>query len=112
MPKFYKVSVRNENSEIIAKAIVSNSLFGVEEIVTRHSMDKFYLKNAPFSMIQRFVEKDKRENGWYGFVAREDLKKENIATREEVIKYVDNFEISDFKNLFGKSTRPKVKEYE
>lgn len=98
--KFYKVPVFEEIHSVherrqIGQIIVEKKLLGVKEVVSGIEMD-VVSSELPLFL---FAEADTERLGHYIYVNRYSLKPENIATREEVATYVDEYEQNPFRKI-------------
>lgn len=95
--KFYKTDVfemKEEQARRVGKVIVEKNLLGVKEVVSGVEMDCIH-SIVPSGI----VAADIARTGHYIFVNKREINKNTIATPEEVIAYVDEYENNPFKPI-------------
>ena len=95
MSKFYKVPLyeyRNNEISKIDDVIIERGWLGVtREIVSELYIDEYRTGSSPEYAKKEVVENDMKNRGYYLFVRREDMKKANLVTPDQVREYVTTF---------------------
>ena len=95
--KFYKTDVfemKEGQARRVGKVIVEKNLLGVKEVVSGVEMDCIH-SIVPSGI----VAADIARTGHYVFVNKNEINKNTVATPEEVISYVDEYENNPFKPI-------------
>ncbi len=116
--KLYKVELfqsRDRKTTKVDDIIVEKSFLGVREIVSGLEIDLHTISGTPLeSIMYDIVCDDIERTGYYLFTRRIYLKKENLATKQDIEEYVDNYQNSEFNKVVQEikrheETRKKVK---
>lgn len=95
MSKFYKVPLyeyRNNKISKIDDVIIERGWLGVtREIVSELYIDEYRTGSSPEYAKKEVIENDMQNRGYYLFVRREDMKKANLVTPDQVREYVTTF---------------------
>ncbi len=95
MRKFYRVPLYEyRNNEIIKidDIIIERGFFGgTREVVSELYIDEYWGKTSPTEVRRKIIETDMKNRGYYLFVRKKDMKKENIVTHNDVREYVNTF---------------------
>lgn len=95
MSKFYKVPLyeyRNNEISKIDDVIIERGWLGVtREIVSELYIDEYRTGTSPEYAKKEAIENDMQNRGYYLFVRREDMKKANLVTPDQVREYVTTF---------------------
>ncbi len=95
--KFYKTDVfemKEGQERRVGKVIVEKNLLGVKEVVSGVEMDCIH-SIVPSGI----VAADIARTGHYVFVNKSEINKNTVATPEEVIAYVDEFDFNPLKAI-------------
>lgn len=106
--KFYKADVfemKEGKARRVGKVIVGKNLLGVKEVVSGVEMDCIH-SIVPSGIVAADIER----TGHYIFVNKREINKNTIATPEEVIAYVDEYENNSFKPIADEIVAKEQKE--
>lgn len=95
--KFYKTDVfemKGNKPRIVGKIIVEKHFLGAKEVVSGVEMDCIH-SIVPTGIVAADIER----TGHYVFVNKSEINKNTVATPEEVIAYVDEYENNPFKPI-------------
>lgn len=117
MSKYYKVPLFQCRDNTVSKVddiIVDRRKFaGTREIVSEILIDEYRQKEGPTAWEKELIEEDIRTRGYYLFVRKIDMQKENIPTPEEVESYVASYGTKPIKDvvfqIFENERKVKVK---
>lgn len=102
MEKYYKVTIYSKDIDLVkfnTKAIVKKGLLYAKEIATNEKI--------------MICDNDTQGSMYYYYVLSSDFKMENIVRYDEINRYLENFQISDFpmySNLEAKHVKKLIKQ--
>lgn len=99
---YYKTRVyelKGEEIEDLGTIIVEKNFFGATEVVSRIGLDTYRLNQEPGLLEREIVASDIDKTGHYLFVRRKDLNRQAVATKKEIIDYLDNYDKMPFSKV-------------
>ena len=100
--KYYQVTIYSKDIDLVrfnTKVIVKKGLLYAKEIATNEKI--------------RICDNDTQGSMYYYYVLSSDFKMENIVRYDEINRYLENFQISDFpmySNLEAKHVKKLIKQ--